>query len=53
MLEVPRSILGGNGQFSYYLLVKNLVIVKKFASVTKMASIDYERETCVTAVVVL
>ena len=46
MSEVPCSILGADVQFSFFLVEKNLMTVKKFLSVAKMAPTVYETETC-------
>ena len=50
MSEVPGSILGADVQFSFLFLVeKNLMTVKKFVSVAKMAPTVYDTETCPAA----
>ena len=47
MSEVPGSILGADVEFSFFFLVeKNLMTVKTFLSVAKMAPTVYETETC-------
>ena len=51
MSEVQGSILVVDEQFFFSLWGKNSMIAKKFLSVAKMASLVYERESCIAAIV--